>query len=650
MAISDGSDAWPCVPYDVRVGHLHNGTPLIKVAEGNYARKRYTTKYVMLSGDSKQVWWDEGKKSVDLATVQRVTVGLETRTLQRLYSGSTSPQDVSAFHWFSLHTSSRSFDFGATNQAGGDLFGDENKTVVLWVLTMQDLLASALPPEQRSGACCALSNAQYRWQQFDSPQKEWPCLVCTFLNPPDSPRCRACESPRPAVTLCPCLAPLSAPLKALGNTLGLRAFEDCAEAHLLWFLVQALEAPHPQPFRWAMRARPAAPTDAYLIMTSDQGTSYDTANHPHLLELRRNAETLREQLLANGGVLDFASPLLPQPVTPRASTADMYSPEPSSSRDGGSDADLSSERSAYGAGLTPRSTAALEGLSPRAFEEALAAAAVHESPATPRGAAPPDVARSSSLEDQTLDAADVFRHCMSGNVAQVRRFLELGGHADTVYKSAYGWDVGPDVAFTKPADGTTVLNYVATWSDIIGESDADAPVAIAKLLLHHHADVQRDDAQDLWFTPVHNATANGAYLLVRAMLEHMPQCVNLTTGDGRTPLHVLTLCDDSEDRLRTLEVLLQRRRDVELLLNFQEPFCGNTALHAAAKEGHHETVGRMLEAGASLSVTNEAGRTPLEEAKLELATLNADPNPNVMRLSKLNEAISVMEIFALSDL
>ena len=108
-------------------------------------------------------------------------------------------------------------------------------------------------------------------------------------------------------------------------------------------------------------------------------------------------------------------------------------------------------------------------MSQHEFEEALAAAAALETPATPRtpGAVPPNVGRgasaSSNANAESLDAADVFRHCMSGSVHAVKRFLELGGHADTVYKSAYGWDVGPDYLFTKPNDGTTVLNYVATW-------------------------------------------------------------------------------------------------------------------------------------------------------------------------------------------
>ena len=67
----------------------------------------------------------------------------------------------------------------------------------------------------------------------------------------------------------------------------------------------------------------------------------------------------------------------------------------------------------------------------------------------------------------TLDL-DAQRSLPPPRVAVV--FLEMGGHADTVYKSAYGWDVGPDFLFTKPNDGTTVLNYVATWSDVIGEA------------------------------------------------------------------------------------------------------------------------------------------------------------------------------------
>ena len=43
---------------------------------------------------------------------------------------------------------------------------------------------------------------------------------------------------------------------------------------------------------------------------------------------------------------------------------------------------------------------------------------------------------------------------------------------DTVYKEDYGWDVNPDYLFTKPHNNVTLLNYVATWTDLIGDDAA----------------------------------------------------------------------------------------------------------------------------------------------------------------------------------
>ena len=40
------------------------------------------------------------------------------------------------------------------------------------------------------------------------------------------------------------------------------------------------------------------------------------------------------------------------------------------------------------------------------------------------------------------------------------------------------------------------------------------------------------------------------------MLRAQPGAVDITTGDGRTPLLVLALCEDAADRMATLEVLL----------------------------------------------------------------------------------------------
>ena len=38
------------------------------------------------------------------------------------------------------------------------------------------------------------------------------------------------------------------------------------------------------------------------------------------------------------------------------------------------------------------------------------------------------------------------------------------------------------------------------------------------------------------------------------MLRAQPAAVDITTGDGRTPLLVLALCEDAADRMATLEV------------------------------------------------------------------------------------------------
>ena len=44
--------------------------------------------------------------------------------------------------------------------------------------------------------------------------------------------------------------------------------------------------------------------------------------------------------------------------------------------------------------------------------------------------------------------------------------------------------------------------------------------------------------------------------VVQVILEQHRDLVNVTTGDGRTPLHVLALCDDGTDRMRTLDKLI----------------------------------------------------------------------------------------------
>jgi hypothetical protein len=164
----------------------------------------------------------------------------------------TTPDSTSLlrYHWFSFHTQNRSYDFGVPEDSGECMLiaflildfgvpeesgdenqtvvplackcsprrpihfptGDENQTVVLWVLTLQHLLAArlggAVNGAVNATSFCALSDAQYQWQRYDQPKKEWACMACTFQNRHNSPYCHQCETPRPIVTLCPCLTPL----------------------------------------------------------------------------------------------------------------------------------------------------------------------------------------------------------------------------------------------------------------------------------------------------------------------------------------------------------------------------------------------------------------------------------------------------------
>eukprot|EP00966_Prymnesium_polylepis_P140986 3255562-Prymnesium_polylepis.3 len=121
--------------------------------------------------------------------------------------------------------------------------------------------------------------------------------------------------------------------------------------------------------------------------------------------------------------------------------------------------------------------------------------------------------------------------------------------------------------------------------------------------------------------------------------------VNLTTGDGRTPLHVLALCDDPADRMASLMLLIRYSG----ALAAAEPFEGNTPLHVMAREGHSEVCIRLLEAGAPKGAVNDASRTPLQEAQHALSTLEQEGNPNtVTRRSKLSETIANMEIAVLA--
>ena len=140
---------------------------VVKVADGKMARSRFLNKLVALTPDGRALVWDNGKKGVDLASVQRISVGLETKSLQKLYlsvKGAEIAAELPPYHWFSLHTASRSYDFGCKEEAG-----DASEALVLWVLTLQELLSHTR--RTVAGGVHSLSRAQHQWQSHESPNK-----------------------------------------------------------------------------------------------------------------------------------------------------------------------------------------------------------------------------------------------------------------------------------------------------------------------------------------------------------------------------------------------------------------------------------------------------------------------------------------------
>ena len=86
---------------------------------------------------------------------------------QKLYfsdKGAEIAAEMPPYHWFSLHTASRSYDFGCKEEAG-----DAAEALVLWVLTLQELLSHTR--RTVAGGVHSLSRAQHQWQSHESPNK-----------------------------------------------------------------------------------------------------------------------------------------------------------------------------------------------------------------------------------------------------------------------------------------------------------------------------------------------------------------------------------------------------------------------------------------------------------------------------------------------
>ena len=198
----------------------------------------------------------------------------------------------------------------------------------------------------------------------------------------------------------------------------------------------------------------------------------------------------------------------------------------------------------------------------------------------------------------------VYRAILGGSVDGVRRYLEMGGIVDAYYRTEWGWEgVGSEWTWAQPTGGTTPLNYTARMLDVIGD---DVAAQITRVLLDAGADPLCDDCLQQWFTPVHNAAANGGPLTVGELLRADRALADATTGEGQTTLFAAALCERPADRRRVVDLLLAHGASTA----FVEPFRGDTALHEYARRGLHAEVALLCDHGADVVAQNNAGHTP----------------------------------------
>jgi ankyrin repeat protein len=120
--------------------------------------------------------------------------------------------------------------------------------------------------------------------------------------------------------------------------------------------------------------------------------------------------------------------------------------------------------------------------------------------------------------------------------------------------------------------------------------------------------------------PLHYAAAKGFSTTVSLLLSSGAN-VGVATPTGRTPL----LCAASRGSPKTVKIILEaikniansRGQELEAaeaamsLLNSSLVENGRTSLSVAAEEGHDEVIELLLEAGASVTLADRSGRTPI---------------------------------------
>ncbi|KJV67204.1 ankyrin repeat family protein [Anaplasma phagocytophilum str. ApNP] len=215
-------------------------------------------------------------------------------------------------------------------------------------------------------------------------------------------------------------------------------------------------------------------------------------------------------------------------------------------------------------------------------------------------------------------------------IKHLKRVVEAGAHINTPPGSMSPLAAAVQSAneASNPKAANRIVNFLLQRGADLSSTDHSGTPALhlataagnhktAKLLLDKGAPATQRDAYGK--TALHIAAANGDGKLYKLIAKKCPDsCRPLSSHMGDTALHEALYSDKVTEKC-FLKMLKESRKHLsdssfKDLLNTPQEANGDTLLHLAASRGFGKACKVLLKAGASVSVVNVEGKTPVDVA------------------------------------